>query len=128
MEKYDFMFYTLIQKLCLDGGNKVKKFILILMLLSLFMIGCQQSNERWFDSYEKAVNEGIKQTGITKQDIIAETEVDNEYFVIYSIPNEDGYAIGVSNIAKLNGKYSWYPVGSRVDLVIKNLNPIIRYQ
>jgi hypothetical protein len=81
------------------------------------LVGCQTNNasqaNKTFLTYESAVEYGLHEEGIIKDDIIDEIQVRDEQFIIFINPNlGDSIAIANINIDK-NGVYTWNLVGSR---------------
>ncbi|MFD1205020.1 MULTISPECIES: hypothetical protein [Sporosarcina] len=94
---------------------------LLLLLLFAFLSGCQ-SNQT-FSTYEEALEFGLTEEGITKNEIVDEFKLNEEKFIIYVVPNAEGDAIRIANISLENNDYIWKPAGSKVSLVIRNSNP-----
>lgn len=94
----------------------MKKFyLLILMVITL--VGCQTNKtsqaNKTFLKYKSAVEYGLQDEGITKDDIIDEIQVGGEQFIIFSNANlSDSIAIANINVDK-NGAFTWNLVGSR---------------
>ncbi|WHY85558.1 hypothetical protein QNH39_23585 [Neobacillus novalis] len=95
----------------------MKKFYL-LFLIVIILVGCQTNNtietNKTFLTYKSAVEYGLQEEGITKDDIIDEIQVGGEQFIIFINPNlGDSIATANINVDK-NGTYTWNLVGSRV--------------
>ncbi|UZJ77760.1 hypothetical protein [Fictibacillus sp. KU28468] len=100
---------------------KAKMFCIILGILlltgcSLFATG--KENLTWYDTSYGAIHKGAKEEGITQEDIMGRTEIAGDVFIFYEKKVSDGDAIGVVNIGKKNGKYTWYR--SSPEIQIKN--------
>ncbi|WP_121609102.1 hypothetical protein [Mesobacillus foraminis] len=97
----------------------------LVLLLSIVLAGCaSQDNEElnWFDTYNEAIEYGLKLEEAKPSDVLGEMESGGEHFVVYKDPllDEDGIGIATVNIAEENGKYAWYRADSFVKITDKN--------
>lgn len=85
---------------------------LILLFLTLILHGCNTTTAtgldekklKWFKTQSEAIKYGVKEEQIEENDIIDELNSNGEIFLVYKTGNN----VGLSNIAKNKGKYTWY--------------------
>lgn len=93
---------------------------LLTLIFILFISGCSTSNDdlQQFDSFDKAVDFGMQDEDIDKEDVIGKIKLDNKTFFFYTMSVEEGLAVGVAVISKQNDKYEWYR--SNPFVIVKN--------
>ncbi|MGJ7912594.1 hypothetical protein [Neobacillus sp. LXY-1] len=89
----------------------MKKFCILLIVL--ITTGCsvlvnENENVKWFKDVDKAINYGLKEENVHKKDVIGKVKDNGELFIFYKKQLKNGIGLGVSNISKRNGKYTWY--------------------
>nr|WP_263326957.1 hypothetical protein [Neobacillus sp. Marseille-Q6967] len=57
---------------------------------------------------DKAIEYGLKEEDVTKQELIGKVEENGEIFIFYKKQLKDGVGLGVSTINEKNGKYAWF--------------------
>lgn len=93
--------------------SRINKWGVVLRRWSLFFIGlalltgCTASSDNgltWFESKESAISFGLKEEGLSKEDILGEITTSGEQFIFYKVDN----AVGLANIGIKDGQYAWY--------------------
>jgi hypothetical protein len=85
------------------------RYFLTLTLLLFMTTGClQQVDLQWFDTAEDAIKHGLREEGITHDDIIGKVKKGEELFIIYKINLPNGVGVGVSSLSQKNRKFAWY--------------------
>ncbi|MDN4073041.1 hypothetical protein [Fictibacillus terranigra] len=102
--------------------------ILLLTGCSLFTNG--KENLTWHDTSNDAIHKGAKEEGITVDEIIGRTEIAGDVFIFYEKKVSDGDAVGVVNIGKKNGKYTWYRSSNEIQIKNKknNTSPSVHFK
>ncbi|WP_374717424.1 hypothetical protein [Neobacillus sp.] len=101
------------------------KRLVVLLAVVLSIVGCTtftHNDLQWFKSKQEAIDHGIKEEGIEKQDVFGEIEDSGETFIFYKKELEEGLSVGVSSISKKDSKYAWYD--SDQDYYIENVNGV----
>lgn len=89
-----------------------------LILFSIFFIlgGCnEQENDglSWFKTENEAIQYGLNEENIVKDDMIAKLKTNGELYIIFK---KKGNTVGLSNIARRNNEYTWYRKDAFVEL------------
>lgn len=100
------------------------KVILPFAIAMLALTGCSAlandgaSELKWFETKEEAIDYGIKEEEMKKEDVIGEVIENEETFVIYKKQLDEGLGVGVSSISLKNGQFAWYH--SDQDVLVRN--------
>ncbi|HZH62866.1 MAG TPA: hypothetical protein VEY70_25575 [Metabacillus sp.] len=100
------------------------KVVLSFAIAMIALTGCSAlandgaSELKWFETKEEAIDYGIKEEEMKKEDIIGEVNENDETFVIYKKQLDEGLGVGVSSISVKNGQYAWYH--SDQDVLVRN--------
>lgn len=103
------------------------KLILTLLMILYIVTGCSGStNDRidslkWFKTENIAIDYGMKEEKITKENVIGKIKKNGETFIFYKKNLPDGLGLGIASISEKNGQYAWYKVDQDI-LVKKNDN------
>lgn len=84
--------------------------IISLFLLILLLTSCNQEKDKmkWFTTKEAAINYGLHEENLNKENIIGELKCNNEIFVVFNSGGKDNNLIGLSNLAKKDNEFLWY--------------------
>ncbi len=88
----------------------MKKLLIYIAFLCLILSGCENINKeiKWFNSQNEAIQYGMKEEGISKENIISNFDLDGELFIIYKKEEGNQLLVSLSNIAIKDNKYAWY--------------------
>jgi hypothetical protein len=82
--------------------------MLLIIACIIILSGCKQNEHitemNWFDTKEKAIEEGLNHEGADKSAILASNNVNGETIIFYEYQN----SLGVASIAESEERYSWY--------------------
>lgn len=76
------------------------------------------SDLTWYNTKVEAINHGLKEEGIKKEDIIGDVTENEETFIIFKKKLDDGIGVGVSNIGEKDGEFTWYDADQ--DVLVKD--------
>lgn len=100
----------------------MKRFLSLTMIL-IIVTGCSalaNDDLKWFKTLDEAIEYGIKEEELKKQDVIGEVKENGETFIFYKKKLDEGLGIGVASISEQNGQFAWYR--SSQDVLVKNDN------
>ncbi|WP_027408481.1 hypothetical protein [Anoxybacteroides tepidamans] len=89
------------------------KNILAALLVLFAVSGCSESNNdelryiKWFKTEQEAIDYGIKEEWIKREDILGKIEQNHETFVFFKEEEKEGTAISLANIIKQDKQYAW---------------------
>src|SRR5688500_14008786 len=75
--------------------------------------GCSESDNdelryiKWFKTEEEAINYGIKEEQIKKEDILGKIKQNQETFVFFKEEEKEGISVSLANIIKQDKQYAW---------------------
>lgn len=100
----------------------------LLIFLVLLLTGCANAKENdekdeWFNSEKKAIDYGIQDENISKNDILEKVDLDGEKVIVFRFTTLDGKGICIARIIHKNNKYQWYRDLNQV--VLKSSKPNI---
>ncbi|MGD6943945.1 hypothetical protein ACQCT6_18170 [Cytobacillus gottheilii] len=82
----------------------------LILLIIVILSGCSasaQQNIKWFDSETDAIEYGIKQEGIEKEDIVEKITIKEDKFVVYKFNSPDGEGVAIANINNKDNQFAW---------------------
>lgn len=91
------------------------KSILAVLLIIISISGCSSSDSnemKRFKTEEEAINYGIKEEGIKKENIIGKAEQNHETFVFLKEEEKEGIDVSLANIIKKDKQYAWDRIGA----------------
>lgn len=83
--------------------SSLKKLFYLICFGLLLLAGCSEETLEWYETEEKAVDEGLKQEG-SEAHLLSVEQVKGESIVFF----ETNDTLAVASIAKSNKGYSWY--------------------
>ncbi|MEC1261007.1 hypothetical protein P9D34_11175 [Bacillus swezeyi] len=100
----------------------------VLFFSLLLLTGCSMAKEnnkedKWFNSEQEAIEDGIKYENITKNDILDKINLNGKKVIVFRFSESDGKGICIAYINHKNNKYQWYRDLNYV--ILKSDNPNI---
>lgn len=87
--------------------KRIRGFILLVIVI---LSGCSanaQENIKWFDNEADAVEYGINQEGIEKEDIVEIINTEKDEFVVYKFNSPDGEGVAIASINNKDNQFAW---------------------